>query len=249
MAQISNSPWVNIPPHLIRHMGGNAVVNADSWIPEDAEVEDIRSLRQMIDEQFDRMYPRFEPEVIHTLDKDYFLPALKVLGFRDGKFFSPSRFSEWEDMELKATCRIDEFFQRGWLPVHEPPFQDCDCGIYGSVNLDEINEYILHERQNSRETEDVYGFFQDFEVVDDGITAKFTPRVVRKPLPKRSYALCIVEPYPDAEYHLTRKGWKTSRAFISEIIGETMDISTASALLSMAWHRELNLRRLTHENR
>lgn len=58
-------------------------------IPEDAEDEDKEIFAKSFEKYMNRRYPAFEPEVIHAMDKDYYLPALKVLSRTSKGLFSP----------------------------------------------------------------------------------------------------------------------------------------------------------------
>jgi hypothetical protein len=182
----------------------------------------------MVKNYFDTMYPEFEPEVISTFEKQYYLPALKILKKIDGEYFSPGYTAKWTNGELVAECKRQyptwsySFSNNGAIEeriieesiIHQAPYPGCDCGIYGSVNLDEVFGYrslYIHEN------------------ID--------------------FSLCIIEPYPDSSTLISRKGWKTSHAFISEIVGETISIEDARQLLSMAWNRSVDVRKCYNENR
>jgi hypothetical protein len=102
---------------------------------------------------------------------------------------------------------------------HAFPHEGCDCGIYGSVNLEEIQDFLTNE----------------------GLTTAVRVEGER--------ILCVIEPVEGVDVVITRKGWKAGAAFISEIVNETMRAEDASSLLSIAWHREIDLRRLKYENR
>jgi hypothetical protein len=222
----------------------------ESLLPEDWEVSDMPDIKALADQHYDKLYPPFEPDVICTPTKDYYLPALKVLKRSGGRYFSPQKESEWKDMELVARCEdnipwlssrvryvkdangdIEMILEGGEFvasPRHESPDESCDCGIYGSVNMDELIGYFQPSGADTY-ARMVMGRYDD-EPRDTGV------------------ALCIIEPSPDAKVILCRKGWKASKAFISEIVDETMSIDDASTLLSIAWHRPMNIRRL-YENR
>jgi hypothetical protein len=227
--------------------------DGEKILPEDWEVSDMPDIKALADQHYDKLYPPFEPDVICTPAKDYYLPALKVLKRSGGRYFSPQKESEWKDMELVARCEKDS---GPWLggrmkyvqlpngcidivvdgdvdyvhpPKHEAPDSECDCGIYGSVNMDEL-----------------LGYFQPSgaEVYARMVLGRYDTDHSRN----EGVALCIIEPSPDAKVILCRKGWKASKAFISEIVDETMSTDDASTLLSIAWHRPMNIRRL-YENR
>jgi len=109
-------------------------------------------------------------------------------------------------------------------PPYSFPHEGCDCGIYGSVNLEEVSKYMVAKEPNNM----------------------LITLYDRNPIGER--VLCVIEPSEDADVILARKGWRAGAAFVSEIIGETITIDEASTLLSIAWHREIDLRRL-YENR
>lgn len=104
-------------------------------------------------------------------------------------------------------------------PSAEFPHEGCDCGIYASVNFDEIGSYLDEDDNDETPGEE-----------------------------KTKPVLCIIEPKEGADVILSRKGWRAGAAFISEIVGETIDIDAASQLLSIAWHRPIDIQRL-YENR
>jgi len=202
-------------------------------VPEDFEQKDADVVKAVIQSYFESAYPDFEPEIVSTIEKDYFLPALKVLDFDGSDYYSPQRKNTWINGELVAACeKIDPFASLlsppPFLPIteerntHRVPADDCDCGIYGSVNLEEIRDF-LHE----------------YIIQDQNTLLGFT--IVKK--------LVIVEPSPDADIILARKGWKASRVFISEVVGDTISVSDASRLLSIAWHREIDVSEAINENR
>lgn len=231
---------VNIHPNQIaaRYREGESV------FPDDSEMSDLANVKKVIDDEFDRMYPPFEPEVIHTLQKDYFLPALKVLSIRNGEYLSTQREVRWVNMELRARCLQEPYYPPALvnpppsLPPHKAPYPDCDCGVYGSVNLEEIIGFIADQTNKAIQRTHY------MEEIGNGIMASaYTYHAETR----SHFALCIVEPSPDADYILCRKGWKASHAFISEIIGKTMDFHQAEELLSHAWRRKISLRS-TYEN-
>lgn len=231
--------FFNIPARVLRsaqiyaRQNIGSLQDGESWLPEDAELSDVEDISRIIDQAFDKKYAIFEPQIVSTFDKDYFLPALKVLRIPDEEYVSPSREARWKDMELRAECQGGH--------DHESPDPECDCGIYGSVNLDEIFEYIQAERQRvifSCSSESIGYTINKFGEVDVVIEKGF-----RHELPK-TFSLCIIEPSPDARVILCRKGWKASHAFISEVIEETISVSDANALLSIAWNRKIDIRRL-----
>lgn len=225
-------------------------------LPDDSEMSDLANVKKVIDEEFDKMYPPFEPEVIHTLQKDYFLPALKVLSIRNGEFLSPSREAKWENMELRARCFQEPHYnpkyqivRHPWgdevaelpyneSPHHKVPHPECECGVYGSVNLEEISGFIADQMNKSIQRTHY------MEEIGNGIMASaYTYHAETR----SHFALCIVEPSPDADYILCRKGWRASHVFISEIIEETMNSLQAEELLSYAWRRNISLRSI-YEN-
>ena len=199
--------------------------------PDDAENLDREEIKKMMDQWMSAAYPDFEPQIIHTLDKDYYLPALKVLVRNSAGFFSPSKVAEWVDGELVAECYNVHFrtyysldnlwgnaveIERTAQPYVFLDHADCECGIYGSVNLEEIRSY------------------RDVKSTTNAFTSP----------PKGKLTLCIIEPSEGADVLVCRKGWRASKAFISEIVGETINVSEASQLLSLAWGRELDVRRV-----
>ena len=195
---------------------------------EDAEKKDIDAISRLIDLYFENTYPEFEPEIVHAQYKDYFLPALKILDWDGQDFYSPQRKTRWGGNELDAKCvRYNE----GWngmgyqIIAHKKynhSIKDCDCGIYGSVNLEEIQDYCITT-----------------------VSGAFIP-MDNDPIPERiiEKKLVLIEPSPNADIILCRKGWKASHAFISEIVGETISIEDTSRLLSIAWHREIDVQEL-----
>lgn len=214
-------------------------VEGESILPEDVEMKDLQGIKKMIDDAFDRIYPKFVPEIIHTFEKDYFLPALKVLVKGDTGIYSPQYSGKWENMELRAECLAQDFLPpqlahrmlpNGTVEVyslddykptkHNPPHEGCDCGIYGSVHLEEINGYIN---------------------LDASSIMSYHPYIPNKKI------LCIIEPSPGAEVVVCRKGWKASRAFLSEIVGETIPVDDASRLLSIAWKRDIDVREVARK--
>ncbi len=160
--------------------------------------------------------------------KDYMMPALKVLNQdKDGMFWSPMYVCPWENNELIAN------HQDGTSPLsrllahtvaaemHEQNFEEamghCDCGIYASVNMDELKQYVWAGEQEA--------VWQDKHITFE----------------QKDHKLCIIEPYSDATVWMARKGWKASKAFVSEVVGETITINDASELLSMVWQRHLDV--------
>ncbi len=206
--------------------GDRAPVLAD---PHRIDERFLSMLKEHIDDYMDKKYPPIEPEIVHTLSgKEYFLPALKVLERdADGTYYSPQKHSPWLNDELVAECltenhRLSRF---GYVYVIdnmridriEPqkytfPHEPCTCGIYGSANLHEIKEWMSSD-----------------------INVYVATRRLAK------HVLCIIEPSAGAEVILCRKGWKAGAAFISEIIGETMDVEEASMLMSIAWKRTIDI--------
>lgn len=192
-----------------------------SMFNDDMEQDEVDKLVKIIQTFMESLYPPFEPEIIHSISgKDYYLPALKVLHKIDGEFFSPSFNGKWTNKELVATCSANQSYRlvmrylEHELPnEHESPNDECDCGIYGTVNLEEVQSYLF-------------------------LPPTFDKRV-----------LCVIEPSIGAKVHLARKGWKASKAFISEIVGETISVEDTSNLLSLAWHRNLDIRKVYNEDR
>lgn len=214
-----------------------------SAMAEDEDIEDIdrQAMRAVVDSYMNRTYPTFEPEMVYAPQKEYFLPALKVLFHHKERLFSPGFDSEWKDMELHAQCIP------GWAVPnaveHDAPGEHCNCGIYGSVNLEEIYSYLHLQKKipriMSRTIPIIYGVNYDRPPISAYMQSE---DVVLEPV------LCIVEPCPDAKVILCRKGWRASHVFISEFVENTINLQDASKLLSIAWHRDINLTRLYHED-
>lgn len=176
----------------------------NKWVDEWVEESDEMEIERLIQDYYSKM--EIEPEIISTADKDYYLPALKVLHLYKDRIVSPSWRKVWTDNRLDAACGISRRFQTfRALPAHPAPDESCECGIYASVNLTEIMNYF-----------------------------RSSPNSI----------LTIIEPEPDAKVVLCLKGWRASSAFISEIIGETMSVDDASNLLSIAWKRNLDVRKV-----
>lgn len=184
-----------------------------------------------IKEHFEKMYPAPKVEPFSSFNgftmeqKDYFLPALKVLN-RDGHgvFWSPVYVVEWKNDELSAEhIRSDYVFSFASTPRHvqtgkmEEIMETCDCGIYASVNLTELQQYVG---------------MSDNKANSFGMDNRFD---------KKARKLCIIEPLSDATVWLASKGWKTDHAFVSEIVGETISPQDAATLLSMVWQRPLDV--------
>jgi len=238
---------MNLPPppppsfvHQAFYALPNVIPQGEPWLPDDAETRDYEEVRKHIDRIMDDVYPPFDPQVLTALSpagiKEYFLPALKVLVYRDGKYFSPQRGAEWKDMELEAYCQstnIKVTFDGATIEPtgHIAPHEGCDCGIYGSVNIEEIAEWLFKPSEQQRR----YMTMGDWDWKEGTyIESKI---VVEEP----RNVLCIVEPYPGATVHLCRKGWKASKAFISEIVWETISEEGARSLLENAWQREIKM--------
>lgn len=226
----------------------------ESILPDDAEDYDRREIKKIVEHYFEKTYPNFEPQVIVWNEKEYWLPALKVLSYYKGKFTSPSNYAVWDNMELRAECSKtkvlvslapDPFKEH--IKSHESPSEDCVCGIYGSVNVEEIYDY-LYRHFVSNSTMRTWRITPTFTLIDgfdvDDIRAYTKPPINDEP----KNVLCIIEPFPDAKVIRTRKGWKASHAFISEILPDTMRLDEARGLLSIAWNRDIDVRSL-YENR
>lgn len=244
------------PPSVaVSFTSGNStnpyVKGGEDWMPDDAEPSDITEIKRQIDNFLDKVYPPFEPQVLSVFSpiagqgvvKEYFLPALKVLIYYGKSFYSPQRHTLWENMELTAVCMNEQsgrYYKNANgdivftnSPCNDPPHFGCDCGIYGSVNLEEISEWCYRDTRDSMYQAMVIGNWEREDYLDPSHFEE--PRSV----------ICIVEPSPGATVHLCRKGWKASKAFISEIINETISTSDASSLLSEAWHRPIDLRNIS----
>ena len=205
-------------------------------VPEECEYDDIENLKAYIEEYMNVFYSEFDPEIVNTAHgKEYFLPALKVLDYNDGQYASPSHKEVWKDLELVAECERDDVSRFGYFGsyIHSVPHEDCDCGIYGSVNLEEIEYYLKMESPTL------------ILVMHTHLTEEPSNPPNIPPIKK----LCIIEPSPDADVILCRKGWKASKAFISEVINETISVYEASELLSIAWKRKIDVGRVFNENR
>jgi len=206
-------------------------------LPDETEAVDRVALKDVVEQYFNATYPAFEPEIVHTPDKDYYLPALKVLIRNKQGFFSPSRVAEWKGGELVAECRSSgvqinvrmfSYFEK-YLGIPETtakPYalldhKNCECGIYGSVNLEEVREY----KYKYKDKDSYYG-----------------------ERPEGETTLCIIEPSVGADVFLCRKGWRASSAFISEVVGESISVEGASQLLSIAWRRSLDIRSVLNES-
>ena len=214
---------------------------------EDMEKSDAEKISKSLNEMMDSLYPPFEPEILTNISgKEYYLPALKVLE-KDylGQYYSPSKRNRWNNMELTAKCAHRDinfyyYISESNQEPHDAPDENCDCGIYGSVNLEEVESYLVPGER-------IFGLPSP-QIFQQTYRQPFTQVIdTEYKSPKR--VLCIIEPSPDAKVILCRKGWKASKVFISEIIPDTMSIDEASAILSMGWHRELDIRRIYNENR
>lgn len=219
MAKIVTSTGFVPPPWL----------EGQNILPEDCENDDLITIKGMVDNYFDVVYPDFEPEVVTTADgKEYWLPALKVLDHHKDDLFSPRFPVKWQDMELKAICNLPFLYGNYMpdyakkIPAHNPPGEECDCGIYGSVHLEEIAKYLFNKE-------------------DTHIATMFRKEETHR-------VLCIIEPSPNAEVIICRKGWRASRAFISEVVGDTISVDETSGILSMSWKRNIDVRKI-YENR
>jgi len=199
---------------------------------DDMEQRDIAAIEKLIELYFETTYPDFEPEIIHGMDKDYYLPALKVLDWDGESFCSPQRKAKWDKLELVAECERQFIHSSRLYSVYTPSedahdWESCQCGIYGSINLEEIADFL-------RSDEYAFCFVNDDKSEDwHNITKK----------------LVLIEPSPNADVILARKGWRAQSAFISEIVGETISLEEVSRLLSITWHRTIDIRELKYENR
>jgi len=195
---------------------------------DDMEQRDIAAIEKLIELYFETTYPDFEPEIVHGMDKDYYLPALKVLDWDGESFCSPQRKAKWNKLELVAKCERQFIRSSRLYSVYTPSedahdWESCQCGIYGSVNLEEIQDFLSGSYVLSMDDE-------------------YSPYVPMK-------KLVLIEPSPNADVIIARKGWRAQSAFISEIIDETITLEEASYLLSSAWHRTIDIRELKYENR
>lgn len=157
--------------------------------------------------------------------KDYYLPALKVLNYRNGQFWSPAKTVLWKNNQLKAdhleVDDLDRYTVTKTKKKHAVGLQ-CDCGIYGSVNIEELELYFHHTSQDV-----VLMMDPNFEVSER--------------------RLVIVEPSNNADVFIARKGWKASKVFISEVVGDTISTADASELLSMVWRRRIDVAQIFAE--
>jgi len=232
-----------------------------STFPDDTEEPDEKEIRKLIEKYMDEKYPEFEPEVViaaheewlgdnvRVSTKEYFLPALKALWFDGQDFFSPQRRNKWENMELVAKCDASKWYTEPYKSAHthSAPHKDCECGIYGSVNLEEMSEWLEYE-----DSSQMLGVGFRRAVLGDWSTQVLPDSTMDYSIetaPVQRMVLCMIEPSEDAEVHLCRKGWKASKAFISEIIDETISIDQASQILSLAWKRHIDVRRVYSESR
>lgn len=183
---------------------------------------------EMITKYFDSQYPvplarPFTSFNGFTMEqKDYFLPGLKVLNLdSDGVFWSPVYAVPWTDNELSADHHPHPAQPQLLGSQYHPDIRStmgvCNCGIYASVNLTELRSYFMMEDAYAR---------------NHGMDTRFT---------RRDRKLCIIEPSSEAIVWQARKGWKSDKAFISEVVGETISIPDAAELLSMVWQRRLDL--------
>lgn len=197
----------------------------------------IHRIQELIEEFLNKRYPepQYKPVASFHSDtfetKDYYLPALKVFNTRDGEFYSPARTVHWKNLELRAehieigemsrlSNRYDTYKYKG--DKRHKVNEVCDCGIYGSVNTEELNIY-LHAQGDQ------------------------APIMLDHTFDPMQRALCIIEPANRASVFVARKGWKTSKAFISEVVNETISIAQASTLLSMVWNRKVDVAKV-YEN-
>lgn len=178
-----------------------------------------------------QVFSSFNPQ--DMTQKDYYLPALKVLNEDEqGMLWSPAFRVPWVDDVLDATHIPYGFSMTPGVSIMPDDvhltdrrrnidyMSSCTCGIYATVNLDELVNYMFLEPSNGAWLLD----------------SRFDSSRRR---------LCIVEPDQHASVYIARKGWKASRVFVSEIVGKTIGIFAASNLLSMVWNRKVDLSRLS----
>ena len=218
----------NIPTWMTNHL--NEIEDVDTialidqfktWKPEmtmtAGELLDV--IRAYLDHRYlppvEEQFSSFNATTMEQ--KDYFLPGLKVLNVDEhGTYWSPSYPVPWNDGELLADHLHKGIFDFSPEQHHKSiadAMQTCDCGIYASVNMNELSMYLTAQ----------------FAMGMDGRFGISDRR------------LCMIEPFSDATVWTARKGWKASKAFISEVIGETISIRDASALLSMVWQRPIDI--------
>lgn len=256
MAKKSNpnsNLWASIPSHVYNQPTQGPWTSSNTLsILEDEDVEeaDKEIIKRLAEKYFETTYPEIKPEIVFGLEKEYYLPALKVLLEFHGNFFSPQEKSKWVDGELRAECRREdkksiispayfhafgiEQVEEEYTP-HDAPNEKCNCGIYGSVNLEELYVWLRSKYQTINPPPN-YNL--------DGYNVYSLDVEIRYPQP----VLCVVEPMPDAKVIICRKGWKASHVFISEIVDDTISVDDTSQLLSLAWKRNIDVRRL-YENR
>lgn len=193
------------------------------------EVLSVDMLVKLFRDYFDRTYQMPDSEMFHSFNgytmeqKDYFLPGLKVLHWDkvNEVFWSPVYYTPWYDNQLSAGHLIRNLQQpdvthRDHLNM-DTAMVSCDCGIYASANMSELSSYFSLPDNQSRSL---------------GMDIRFR---------REDRRLCIIEPFSDATVWMARKGWKASKAFISEIVGDTIGVMEASELMSMVWHRRMDL--------
>lgn len=212
---------------------------AQIHVPDDFEPQDGEVLLSHIEDMMTHRYPPFEPEIVHGERKDYFLPALKVLYRVDDEFYSPVRSAEWSNGILKAECVGHEYYVGQPPPDHKAPHRSCDCGIYGSVNVREIEAYLT-----SGNLPGVYGLQARAmgKTMSSASISTFVDTPIQRFIPER--VLCLIEPLPGAKVLVARKGWRASAAFISEVVGVTITLEDTARILEIAWHRPFNLLQL-----
>lgn len=80
---------------------------------------------------------------VHTAQKTYWMPALKILEVRADRYFSPCLGFEWKNNELKAHCdkSAASLFATYGNRTHDAPYEGCSCGIYASTSLAVLAPY------------------------------------------------------------------------------------------------------------
>lgn len=196
----------------------------------------LRRMNEMLEDYMDAKYPPPNTDVFASFkwetmeQKDYYLPAFKVLNEdENGMLWSPAFATPWKNDRLDAThmSHANKWNAHAslWPTLHEgqsaeAAMSECFCGIYASVNLDELDNYMWIEHDNH---------------LGWGMDERFNSSRRR---------LCIIEPEELASVFTARKGWKASSAFVSEIVDRTMSMEEASRLVSMVWNRPLDISKL-----
>lgn len=229
------SNWLERQYNESETKDSHAVFDMMAHYPSDTMMS-MEGFALMVKHYFDTAYPIPTPEMFSSFSaqameqKDYFLPGLKVLNWNslDGTLWSPVYHVPWTNNELMADHvrrggALGAFMGSGDHTMIEQAMGTCDCGIYSSVNMSELWQYLS---------------LPDSQAQAMGMDFRFR---------KEDRRLCIIEPFSNATVWMARKGWKASKAFISEIVGDTISVQDASELMSMVWQRPLDLTQLYRE--